>query len=151
MCLNIKQDSVSGYYHPFIAGEDIITFKKVTYTYEDSGRISKIKFKSQHQYFLYESNYQYDVDIFPNRVKRNPLTDRSNGLGKEGLHSWQLRKIKDFDTGGDWGAILIKCVIPKGTRYYIGVRDELLSESLIIKGRIYERDKKRILENLEKL
>lgn len=129
MCLNISvvaHGHSNGSTKAKIAKRDLFVVKVVTL-------VTNSKFASQYRDFIYEKGYIYKNDNFPTETSKRELEG-------EGLHSYTVsrinlkvakRKLKD-----SFGYQFIECMIPKGTPYYIGVLDDIISESLQVIGKL---------------
>lgn len=109
--------------------------------------------------FRYTVGEEYTVDKFPNvlgdyTLLRERKRDGFYFITREGFYSWAsmgtaLEELKTFCWKGDKKAI-VRCVIPKGTRYYIdGDGSTYCSEKIRIEA--YYRKSKRVWvkENME--
>ncbi len=134
MCLNVKHKKVKTYQEaraiqPQIAKRDIYVYKvfktrleggsivspsrKFSYDY---GGTYKAKFKKE-----YENRWQW-----------------GGGLKWEiniqaGLHSFRsLEKAEGTSWAASYGAIILRCKIPKGSKYFIGHRKDIVSNKLVL-------------------
>lgn len=108
MCLRTRQKE------PLIAKEDIVAYKiaiKVGITYY-----------SYFQHFPYTLNADYEETEEGEITKIGDLYS----IGKGWIHCYQ-----DL-TFHCKGSKIIKCIIPKGTLYYIGINGDICSKRLII-------------------
>jgi hypothetical protein len=120
MCLVIditRHKKLFGFYLPKIAKEDIPVYKEL-YHYR-SGRI--------------DTPFQYYPVIFHEKkaVLKSIFTQHNGGIYK-GIHAYRgnvIWNMKDYETH--------KAVIPKGSLYYIGICNDIVSTKLII----FENDK----------
>lgn len=117
MCLKIK----SG---PYVAKKDFYTLKIAT-------GITKTHSVSPYQYFKYEfgKEQQSDFEILDNRVEKGL---HSLLIDKVGGSSW----VVGYFVWGDFlycpsGLGLILCKIPKGSIYYLGEDQDIVSDNLI--------------------
>lgn len=110
MCL------ISSYHEAVQADRDITCYKLVYPTSTDD------KFRSQFQEFKYELGRAYQETYF-----------RKVNLSRhvyEGFHSY--RTIKEAAMHSCPGVVMIKCVIPKGSWYYVSEdRDQYCSDKII--------------------
>jgi hypothetical protein len=105
------------YTHPesFIAKEDITCYKVVNYREE--------KIVSEYKKFVYDIDKLYKLD--------EPLKE-INGQIEKGFHSYTKLRIAVGDKT-DY-QIVIKCIIPKGSVYFISdYYEEYVADAIIIK------------------
>lgn len=128
MCLRIK----SG---PHIATKNFYTLKIVRSLY-----VSETK---THGYSFYQGAMQ-EFDV---KYKAKIVKNRWDNEIYEGLHSIYKKvndKSKSFFNGYynliDKDASIVLCKIPKGSKFYIGNRDDIVSNNLILLETIITND-----------
>jgi len=94
----------------------------------DNILVTKRKFISSVRDFYYNFNEIYKTKFFSTEIKRG-------GINK-GFHSYRSKP----NVGSYYNNIIVvKCIIPKGTKYfYNSFKEEYVSEAIIIK-KFYER------------
>lgn len=126
---------------PKIAKEDLIVYKLLK-KIDDSDF-----FHPEYDYraafmtdFLYKSNKLYETKIYATldntafdtlamNARNEHTGSRLNSIGK-GFHSaWNIERLTDLSED----EVIVKCIIPKGAEFYIGLTDLLVSNQIIIK------------------
>lgn len=102
MCLYTNQTK------PLIAKKDITCYKVVYYPYE-----ADKQFRSEFRFFEYRIGHTYRL-----RTGVKQWLPNDAGYLYSGFHSFTTLKHA-LEYGGK-GMVLLKCVIPKGARYYVG-------------------------------
>lgn len=114
MCLIIKNHITA----PEIASEDIPVFKLLMLKYNNR----KLQLVSPYQKMQYKIGKTYK-----SQIKRNP-----NNVFEinEGLHSFISRKGAYRDHVILGNTVMLIGIIPKGSQYYIGTDDDVVSNKL---------------------
>ena len=120
MCLNanVKEKKV-----------EIITLEEDLIVY----KLLAENFRSLYEDFPYELNKLYKTSF-----KRVEIR---NGEISKGFHSYSdTKRIEEIEGSGDYNdGILVKCIIPKGTRYYYNSnRKQYISLKIIPLKKVYE-------------
>jgi hypothetical protein len=107
-----------------IAAEDISCYKVVSQN-------KKKELISEYRYFLYHIDTLYKLD--------KPLKIRVCSI-EEGYHSFtKLRAVKDNKRDDQ---IIIKCIIPQGSEYFLSNEyEEYVSTALIVKEILINKNK----------
>lgn len=116
MCLFVKDFDNS--HNPVIL---TATRKKVVYKRFIGGRLDNV-LESPYRGFPYERGSIYEANF--------ELVDGYKI--EEGIHAYTCRKAAKRGTWGFHDEIVIKCIIPKGAKYIIGLRDEIVATQLYI-------------------
>lgn len=129
MCLTLskkfrsKKAAELAFSNPLIATEDIVVFKKLSKRKRKAG----IVFSAPYQNFLYEKGthyYQEGYD-FTSRITKS---GRSYELQiYEGLHAKTTAAATRFTNGN----ITIEMIVPKGSKYFLGINNDIVSNNLI--------------------
>ena len=101
MCLELIGDYQK---KQFIASEDIEVYKVVTYTDKPQEFITPYQHMVVKLGCTYESEFSFNCD----------------GDVEKGLHSFCNQARAQLNSQGCLGRLVVKCLIPKGSRYYIG-------------------------------
>lgn len=131
MCLNIKlnEHTLKSAPNPKIATADLVCYK-IVHTRKDYKRNSKKKrvFESEYQHFKYELKKEYKAEF---------AFASNNKAINNGLHSYRTNVILSKAGGlteserNGVQLVVLKCIIPKHTPYYIGDNGDLCSNKLI--------------------
>ena len=107
------------------AKEDIVCYKKIT---KD--------LNSAHQNFKYEFNKLYKIKFWRFKILKDQRDNRDKHSIYRGFHSFQkpLFDIPSYN-------IYVKCIIPKGAKYYFNNENENVSNSIIIKEIFNNKEK----------
>ena len=128
MCFTISDNKQ--WNKPRIAKKDIIVWKVF-------GSISEDYCISQFLDFSYTYNIQYNT-VFTYSNRKIELKDTKNI--EQGFHSYSKKAVKMFYKNGKRRTI--KCIIPKGTRYYYNPEElEYVSNSIIVTNERFYKDK----------
>ena len=130
MCLQTKQRE------PKIAEEDIIVYKLLVETNKEN------ELKSPYTEFFYTTGEEYTTEIKPSNddsyldneasyYQQEDDRDEYYGIG-EGFHS--AISAKRLSRLIQWKSKVYECIIPKGSEYYIGFSDLLVSNKIIVTG-----------------
>lgn len=108
MCLLSKQKE------PLIAKEDIVAYK--------------IAIKVGMMYYSYFQHFPYTLNADCEETEEEEITKIGDlySIGKGWIHCYQDIKFHCK------GTKLLKCIIPKGTLYYIGINGDICAKRLII-------------------
>lgn len=127
---------------PFVASDDIVTYKwlrpKHTFFSRLFGTIKKLK--SPVMNFEYKLGKTYSTTFKESEVKQRLYRKFEGKMISKGFHSNASRNNFNYShpTGVN-PTVLVKCIIPKGTRYYTSESDiptsdiEIVSECIILK------------------
>ena len=130
MCLTVnkvfdtRKDALKYYRTPNVARRNITVWKSLISVVSDkSGRV--IEAKSPHKCFLYERGFCY-------YQSGHKFTQKTQMIGTgmwelrifRGLHAYRRRNHPADNT-------LMKMIIPKGARYFIGVGNDIVADQLI--------------------
>jgi len=136
MCLYVK--GRYGNVRAKVAKKDITVYKIVSArdkhgdSLEGKDRFEKVHhYRSEYQDFKYELNETYENDNFPNRCTTGC------SMGSEGIHSYSPKShVLDNSycySDSTWASkVVVKCKIPKGTKYYVGEHNCYISQALYI-------------------
>lgn len=126
-----------------VAETDILVYKVVNYKPHTDECCSLI-FN-----FLYKFGVIYDTDI---KIKYSGNgKDTHVWMGNEGFHSFSNEKAAVYESDiyvEAYYSTIVKCVIPKGSDYYINEYDEVISNNIVILSK--ESPLQRILNYLDK-
>jgi hypothetical protein len=117
---------VSNYTHK-VAEEDIVCYK-VVFRYESEG---KPRWSSLYQHFIYEQGELYE-EKFSDRLLR--FFDGLTRLKSNVYHSYSdLCGIDVIDSRwlGTHQAVLVKCIIPKGSIYWVNEHEQQYASNAI--------------------
>ena len=130
MCFYIEKTGINS--RPRIADKDIQCYKVVYAGSTDNIIVSK------HHKYVYEINRLYKLN-HELRPYTSPKSLSNISSIDEGFHSYtKLRVVLDTDYYKLM--TIVKCIIPKGSTYYLNNKDEeYVSDQIIIKEIIYNR------------
>lgn len=122
---------------PLIATEDIVCYKVLKQykncrkkIYETPYQDFKVKLGAHY----YQEGKKFQIKKISASYYSGPALEI-----EEGLHSWQnLSKAKESVGYSSYFYIkvIVKCTIPKGSEYYIGINEDYCSDNLIYGTRI---------------
>lgn len=127
---------------PFVASYDIVTYKwlkpKHTFFSRLFGTIKK--FKSPIMDFEYKLGKTYSTTFKESEVEKKLYRKFEGKMISKGFHSNASQNNFNYSNPpGINPTVLVKCIIPKGTRYYSNEQDtpindiEIVSECIILK------------------
>jgi hypothetical protein len=123
---------------PKIAEEDIVVYKILN--------IGNDRITSPYRYFTWNLDTVYETEIkettdytcFDDKAKTeyNICSEEVKSIGR-GFHS-ALNKKRLSEDREEWTneEVIFKCIIPKGSEYYIGLSDLVVSNRIIIKEKV---------------
>lgn len=120
-----KEEAIKASKSPSIARKDIIVYKSVI----RNAKNSKNSFSSYFEGFQYDRGYEYEEDSFGIQVYEEISYNSRNSklMINRGLHSYSKKPVKRSSY------VVIKCVIPKGAKYWYSKKDGVyVSNRLII-------------------
>ena len=126
MCLYV----LKGYKTPRKATEDIVVYKRLMKSSWPN------EFYSPYQSFRYVRGKTYTSKIDPvlTQFRRYPKRrhDGTIVIGEIniGIHAYS-KKEEAYFRKGQWDKV-IKCIIPKGSKYHLGEGNEIVTNTLII-------------------
>lgn len=128
MCL-YKNDKYHPHNRPLIAEKDIVCYKQV-------GRYS---------YGLYET--PYTNTIVPTECIENKVPFKAKIVNKFRFFCYHILGTTSIVGDGfihvykypryEFGPLTFECIIPKGTKYFIGIRGDLAAKEIIFLERLY--------------
>lgn len=151
MCLYIKLNDKDIIYngvgikklhlnHPTVSKYKRIS--KSTITCYKIVRKNTLDNKTASYYSMY-LNFNYEIGFHYFNVGRNKFVIKCTSSGKniliyEGLHAYtSLAKVKKKMRAYNKNYVILKCIIPKGSEYFIDtVKNEIVSDNLIIKSKM---------------
>jgi hypothetical protein len=116
MCFELSHNSKAK-----IARKDIVCYKEV----ENVGSPFEIVIRS----FFAEYPYELGKLNKPVKIRIQKCIDEDKEIIHKGYHSYEfIPKCLIFPND-----VIVKCIIPKGTKYYSNLDGEYVSENIIIK------------------
>lgn len=123
---------------PKIADHDIVTYKLMIHRYN----VNSWTFESYVRGFKYTLGKTYTEALFPDLLREHTVRgDEMVYASREGFYTWESfgrakDEIRPF-RGDLNGRVIVRCIIPKGTRYYcdndeFGCGRTFCSEKIII-------------------
>jgi DNA polymerase II large subunit len=122
MCLTIdrtKHQKIDGKYIPFVAKEDIMVYKLVNDPNNDS-----------YYEAPYQCGYIYDSPILEADLVIDPYWPEVDN----GIHAFtnlDRAKVLKYETAVIPNPRIIECVIPKGSQYFYGRKEDIVTNCLI--------------------
>jgi hypothetical protein len=133
-CFDTREEAIKRADNPHIAKEDIYVYKIFKAIPRRARKIYGGHLWSPYRQFLYELNGTYRTSLQPTAIRVvDSVVSRTWWSGycliiNQGLHAFTT--AKDADKRGL--GIIVKCKIPSGSKYFIGLDNEIVSDTLVI-------------------